>query len=338
MLMAGLLSASCSAIDEDLSDCGHDFEMNYELQLVTNMTTELQTQLSTLTEAGIADALHDHLKDIFSDHAHDVDLSFYDTQGEQTRLQHDQHIMGGNQHSYTLYLPMRKYQHLAVANVMNNSVVSLQNDDYCHTSQLGQTQQDTIDSHATGLFTARLPMTVLSNIDQTFNVRLYMANSAVALVVDPREQDISSIRVYSTGFASQFNINDSTYTFAQQPPIVRTVEVQDVTNSGRCFCSVNFPSREPFYNNSTRSIIETTEPFIAQPGEETLWQFKAYVTKSDGKTAETVLSMKKPLRAGQLIIVKGYVTDDGAVQTDDQTVGVSVTLDWNDGTNHEVPL
>ena len=174
-------------------------------------------------------------------------------------------------------------------------------------------------------------MNVLEGVDQQFKVNLYMVNCAAALVIDPRKQDVSNIRVYSTGFASQFNINDSTYIFAAQPPMVRTTELRDATGSRLCFCSVNFPSREPYYNGvGSRSVIETEDPFIAQPGQETLWQFEVYVWK-DGKITKTVLSINKPLRAGQLTIIKGWITGEGAVQTSDQTVGVSVTLDWNEG-------
>ena len=292
-----VLSASCSAIDEDLSNCDNDYQLDYEIRLVTNMSIELRTQLNTLEDAGIAQMLRDHLNN-------------------QPRLQHDQHIMDANQQSYTINLPKRQYKHLAVANVLNNSVVSLLQDDFCRTSQLGLTTRDTIDSHTTGLFTARLPMNVLEGVDQQFKVNLYMANCA---------------RVYSTGFASQFNINDSTYTFAAPSPIVRTAELLDVNSGMRCYCSVNFPSREPYYNGvGSRSVIETEDPFIAQPGQETLWQFEVYVWK-DGKITKTVLSINKPLRAGQLMIIKGWITGEGAVQTSDQTVGVSVTLDWNEG-------
>ena len=232
------LTAGCSAIDEDRSNCDNDYQVDYEIRLVTNMSIELRTQLNTLEDAGIAQVLRDHLKTIFTDHAHDVDLSFYDTQGNQPRLQHDQHIMDANQQSYTINLPKRQYKHLAVANVLNNSVVSLLQDDFCRTSQLGLTTRDTIDSHTTGLFTARLPMNVLEGVDQQFKVNLYMVNCAAALVIDPRKQDVSNIRVYSTGFASQFNINDSTYTFAAPSPIVRTAELLDVNSGMRCYCSV----------------------------------------------------------------------------------------------------
>ena len=218
-------------------------------------------------------------------------------------------------------------------------MVSLLQDDFCRTSQLGLTTRDTIDSHTTGLFTARLPMNVLEGVDQQFKVNLYMANCAAALVIDPRKQDVSNIRVYSTGFASQFNINDSTYTFAAPSPIVRTAELLDVNSGMRCYCSVNFPSREPYYNSvGSRSVIETEDPFIAQPGQETLWQLKAYVTRKDGKITETVLSINKPLRAGQLMIIKGWITDDGVVHTSDQTVGVSVTLDWQEGGTYQPNL
>ena len=91
--LIGVLSASCSVIDDDLSVCGNDYELDYELRLVTNMTTELKTQLTTETELNLAQALRTHLTDIFTDFAHDVDLSFYDTQGDSLRLQHDEHIM-----------------------------------------------------------------------------------------------------------------------------------------------------------------------------------------------------------------------------------------------------
>ena len=96
------LTAGCSAIDEDLSNCGNDYQLDYELKLVTNMSIEMETQLSIVTDAGIAEVLRNHLKNIFTDYAHDVDLSFYDTENNQPRLQHDQHIMDANQQSYRI--------------------------------------------------------------------------------------------------------------------------------------------------------------------------------------------------------------------------------------------
>ena len=64
LLSACWLMAGCSVIDDDLSDCYDDqqFQMGYQLKLVTNMTTELQTQLTTMTELSVANALETHLK------------------------------------------------------------------------------------------------------------------------------------------------------------------------------------------------------------------------------------------------------------------------------------
>ena len=294
LLSACWLMAGCSVIDDDLTDCNDDqqYQMEYQLKLVTNMTTELQTQLTTMTELSVANALETHLKDIFSDFAHDVDLSFYDTEGKMERLQHDQHIMNANQSSYTLTLPMRKYMHLAVANIADNAVVGLVNDKQGVTSMLQQTAppvngKGILPSHTTGLFTARQPMEVLEGVDQTFNVRLYMANSAATLVLNPKGQTFTDIKVYTTGFANDFLIKDSTYVY-----------------------------------ESTSTLIEA----------------EVYLTKADGKVTETVLDIQEPLKAGDLKVIKGELDDDGAVRPYDSTVGVSVTLDWNNGGTYNPEL
>ena len=356
MLLATIMvgASSCSYIDEDLSDCDtpaeKQAEVDYDLQLVTNMTTELQTELTTQTDLVLANTLRTYLSDIFTDFAHDVDLSFYDTQGDSARLHHDQHIMDANQASYTLNLPMRHYMHLAVANVVDNPIVGLANDEYCHPSMLQQTSRDTIDSHTTGLFTARLPMNVLEGVDQHFDVHLYMANCAACLVLDPREHDTEDIEVYSTGFATGFSICDSTFLYPKQSPIVRThpiVPKEDCPEIG--FCSISFPSREPIINTparkDTRTVIETEKPFIAQEGDETLWEMHVYVPQKETassrgkrKFTRSILRLRRPLRAGQLIIIRGWLAHDGSVETKDVSVGVSVTLDWMPGGTYNPEL
>ncbi|MBR1667396.1 MAG: hypothetical protein IJ693_03840 [Bacteroidaceae bacterium] len=333
------LITGCSSIDDDLSDCGNDYQLNYELQLVTNISTELQTELTTQTEVTIANALRTHLSGIFTDFAHDIDLSFYETEGDSLRLQHDEHIMNANQASYTLYLPMRQYMHLAVANVVNNPLVSLEKDEVCHTSQLYQKGQtlasstgiDTISSHTTGLFTARQPMEVVEGIDQKFNVRLYMANCAAALVLDPRGKNMDGMRVFSTGFATAFQVADSIFSYPKQSPIVRTQTITSEESNLTAFCSVTFPSREHAAHGNTRTIIETTDAFVAEADEETLWEFRTYVPCADGTITETRLGIKEPLRGGQLKIIKCWLDEKGVVKTDDQEVAASVKLNWKEG-------
>ena len=333
----GAVLAGCSMIDEDQSDCDYT-KIEYDLTLVTNITTEietqLETQLNTQLEMELGVLLKDFLSNIFTDFAHDVNLSFYDTHGDSLRLYHDEHIMDANQASYTLNLPMREYMHLAVANLVDNNLVDLVNDERCHHSVLFQDQPDTIPSHTTGLFTARQKMEVLEGIDQNFKVHLYMANCAVALVIDTQGHDISGMQVYTTGFATRFFICDSTYVFPRRSPIVRTTKIAKSEDSQAvAFCSVNFPSRAP---SKTRTVIETTEPFIAEPGDEVLWEFRVYVpspnsTRQKTTYTETRLLINEMLNPGQLKIVEARMGDNGTIETDAPEVGVSVTLDWQQG-------
>ena len=336
ILCCCLALGSCSVIDDDLSACDNSYELDYELRLVTNMTTELRTQLNTETELSLANALRTHLSDIFTDFAHDVDLSFYDTVGDSLRLQHDEHIMNANQASYALNLLKRQYMHLAVANILDNELVTLEDDEHCHPSHLQQLSRDTIESHTTGLFTARQPMEVLEGVNQNFNVHLYMANCAATLVIDTQGHDTEGLEVYTTGFATRFNICDSTYVFPEKSPIIRTNKVVDPDNANEVgYCSVSFPSMEPHF---TRTVIETEEPFIADIAEEALWEIRVYVPQKNGTKDEYVLGIKEPLRAGQFKIINVKMGENGEITTKDPTVGISVTLNWSDGYNHEVPL
>lgn len=339
-----MLLSSCSMIDDDLSNCVYQAKMDYELRLVTNINTELTTELKTKTDLKVAEELRDHLSDVFTDFAHDVDLSFYDTQGDSARLQHDEHFMDANQASYTLDLPMRQYMHLATANILDNPLVTLDNDDYCHPARLHQIERDTIDSHTTGIFTARQPMDVLEGVDQNFNVHLYMVNCAVTLVIDPRGHNTEGLQVYATGFATGFNICDSVFTFSEKSPIVRTTRLEPKDGSDEvAFCCVTFPSRDPRETSETRTIIETEEPFIAEEGEEALWEFRVYVPTTSPKREGTrgadtftqnIISVKEPQSSGQMNVLKVYMGEEGKIESDDPRLGISVTLDWQPGNTY----
>ena len=330
MLFMATWVSSCSSIDDDLSDCPPEetqFQLTYQLKLVTTMNTELQTQLTTMTEINVANALQTYLKNIFTDFAHDVDLSFYEVSGNYSRLNHDTHIMDANQKSYTLTLPMRRYRHLAVANIADNNMVSLSGDENSITSKLVQADgtkaipQDFIMSHTAGLFTARESMEVLEGIDQIFNVRLYMANCAASLVIDPKGNAYKKIQVYTSGFASSFFISDSTYVYSDKPPLVYADELQ-TGNSLLCFTTVNFPSRDA----------------DAAAQGSPLWRFEVYLTKTDDTITKTVINIDEPLKAGELKIIKGDIDSDGAIRPYNSRLGVSVTLDWASGGTYNPEL
>ncbi|MBP3203554.1 MAG: hypothetical protein J6M31_08135 [Bacteroidales bacterium] len=310
----------CGLVDEDLRDCETDYTIDYELRLVTNMTTELQTQLSLAADITVSNALKTYLEGIFTDFAHDVDLGFYDVVEDSTRLHHETHIMDANQSSYTLYIPVRKYMHLALANLSGNERVRLQDTQRCHTAGLVQEVADTLFPHRSGIFTARLPMDVKEGQDQQFDVRLYIANCATALVVDTLGSHLKDIKVFLSGFATGFDVCDSVYHFSYTP-VLRADELVLPASGTRCFASVNFPSREPSPSKAA---------------DHSLWQYKVYATLPDGKVTETILGLSKPLRAGELKVLKAKARENGQVYPGDPTVAVSVTLDWNPGL--EIPV
>lgn len=335
----------CALVDDDMSDCEAEHRIDYELRLVTNMTTELQTQLSTQVELkAVAAVLQDKLSTIFTDYAHDVNLSFYDVKEDSIRLHHENHIMDANQSSYTLYIPVREYMHIAVANLEPplgpdgkplEKQVFLLDDDKCHTSRVEQPVKDPkeniINSHNTGVFTARLPMDIKDGIDQEFDVKLYMANCASAVALDTLGSGIKDIRVFASGFANSFNLADSSYVFSFTPKVqADEVKVDD----GRfvCFYTVTFPSRDL----PTKTVIETDDPYVSEVSAEKLWDYTIYTTAADGSTTETVLSVKLPLRPGQFKLIRAKVQPDGSVTPREPYVGASVTLKWDDGPGWDI--
>ena len=225
-IFAIVLATGCGLVDEDRSGCPDKLVVDYEMHLITNIQMEIGTALKLDADIPVALALRNNLKNIFSDHAHDVDLSFYDVYDPMSVLGHFTDIIDANQATYTLNIPAREYMHLAIANIKENEQVDLVDDSYCHSSRLvqkkGSGDPEVVAPHTTGLFTARQHMDILGNLNESFNVNLYMANCATALVVDNAAEGtpiIKDFKAYTTGFATSFNIADSTFTFDSNPLI-----------------------------------------------------------------------------------------------------------------------
>lgn len=325
LLVPGLLGlAACSLVDEDLTACEAEYQLTYELQLVTNITTELETELSLDTEVAVATALKAYLNNIFTDRAHDVDLSFYDTEGDLPRLYHERHIMDANQTSYTLHIPVHRYLHLGLANLDGNEVLTLEDSDTGAGSHLQQHIADTLPTHKRGVFSARSHMDIKEGEDQQFQVNLYMANCAASLVLDTLGSNVKDIRVYAAGFATAFDVADSVYRFQHTPVIKADKMVVSEPGSEVCFATVNFPSRGPVTK--------------ADENEETYWEFRVYCTVPNGTITETKLSVRRPLLPSTLDILKAKVYGNGALEPEDQTVGVDVNIDWRPGMDHEIDM
>ena len=256
----------------------------------------------------VADALRDALtKDIFREYAADVNLSYYDSNNGQL-LKQEEEMMNSNQASYTIYLPVRDYTHLALANIANAKTVTMEGDESSSTSRLVQQKGDTIDSHATGLFTARQEMRVLENQDQSFLIPLYMANSAAAVVIDTTGYHVRDVRTYINKVGDGFNMQDSTYTYNSNT-LIRMNDVPLPASTHKvCRYGVCFPS-----------------------SDKGGWEVHCYVTLDDGTITENILTVNTPLQAGQLKIINVKLTGNGIFEVTTPETSVSVTLDWKEG-------
>lgn len=324
MLFAGvvLLSGCRYLVDEDLSDCGGEIELNYQLRLIANMQAELETVLNEEADKTTSEALNEYLKYIFSDMARDVDLSFYSPEGDMPRKVHIREVIDASQAHYVVYLPEQEYMHTCVANLEGNGPVTLKDTLLCLDANLSLEPGEIVPSQGTGLFTSRLPIKIREDGDQTFYSYLYMANSATALVLDTSKAgDIVKIETLTTGFADRFDIADSTYHF-NTDYYVQPEEVPLEESGRRCFVSVNLPSRD----------------FAPDSGSGYIWKWIIRVTLADGTVTESVLGVTEPLKAGELKIIKAKVFDNGVVSVEDPQIAVSVTLNWNSGNQHEVDL
>ena len=328
MLILAVATAGCHLIDDDLSVCGADYLINYRMNLVTEVQTTIDEKLSSDIEKPMADALKAWSEPYFEGHAHDLDMSFYSLDGTDELLEHKSDTINAKQKSYTLYIPRKDYRHLAVVNIAENNNVTLMGGQYVSSMRIAQREADTLPSHNTAVYTARLDMYMpQSDSNLTFNVHLYMASSAVAIVQTNRTATpLRMERVLLSGTASGFSINDSAYAFNHNS----LIEAEKVIDG--CYAMLSLPSRDAVSAPGGAKAY-------AKAADNALWQLRVYVPTADGKVTETVLSFPYPLRAGRMEIVKIEIQDDGSVVVGgNPEVAITVTLDWKEGDEHEIEL
>ena len=73
-------------------------------------------------------------------------------------------------------------------------------------------------------------------------------------------------------------------------------------------------------------------------GDAALWTVEIHARAADGDYTRSVLSIEEPLKAGELMVVKTRLQDDGSVVCDDPEVGVSVELDWKPGGDYDIEI
>ena len=328
LLFLTVVSAGCRLIDDDLSVCGEEYNLNYEMRLVTEIKLTIEEKLSAETDKPLAEALKKWCDPIFSGYANDLEMDFYSLDGRDELRHHFSEIVNGKQKTFTLTIPLEDYQHLAVVNVAGNNSMTLSGTQHAATMHLEEVESDTIESHATSVYSARLPL-MLQNIkqDTKFDVHLYMVSCAVALAVSDSSKNTHPVlsKMLVTGTATGFNVNDSTYSY-NRPRVVRAEKVID-----RCYAALLLPSRDSL------EIAAAPDRAESMKADDSLWQIKAYTQLPDGKVTETVLSIKHPLKASTLEIIKVSLKDDGSLVPEQESeVSVSVTLDWKEGNQFDI--
>ena len=333
-MLLGMSATLSSCIDEDMSDCGKDYQIKYNLKLNTQINTVIDADLNLSEEQAIASNLKQALDGIFTDHAKDNDLSFF---SDETLSHHEANPMDASSASYTIFLPRNNYENLSLANIGEANNVSITEPSILHSLALSQEKKDTIDSHNIGLFSSRL--TILEDdFDHDLQSTLYMANCASAVVIDKNNIQADDIFGFVKGMADEFLVKDSIYHYDTNT-IVRAQRVAD-TDRHAALYAVSFPSRDGYYiGNNAKSSQGNNRSMGTRADESTsgIWEFHVIV-KLNGKYTENILTFPTPLQAGNLKIVKVTLQPDGSFTSSTQNVGVSVKLDWKPGGSHDIEI
>ena len=334
IILLPLCFAACTLIDDDLSVCGEDMVINYQMQLRTELRTQLQTELAETGDSLVREALEEWLSPVFTDKAKDIDLHFFSAEQDVIRRR-IQDVINANQTSYTIKLPQENYMHLALANIADNHQISLSRKEHSTTMELGLPEKETLQSMNTGVFTARLPMKV-EDKSASFDVYLYMVNAAVALVIDTTACDaLESMSSTLNDGAYRFMVRDSLFDYSR----TCAFRMEEVT--------INKPSGAPqTKTNRVKSIADTpTMACLAAVGMPTRddqpWTVTHTATLTGNKHTTTTLTLEEPLKAGTLRVIKLWMDKDGELRPEadsEKEVGITVTLDWKDGGEHDIDL
>lgn len=325
LVVIAALSTGCRLIDDDLSVCGKDYDLHYEMKLVTEVEAVIEEKLSADVDATLAQELREWLDPIFSGFAHDLNMYFYEADSTE-ELRHTWHeIVDAKHASYTLYIPRQDYQHIAVVNIEDNPDITFSGDSYSSTMVIDQIHQDTLPTYRESIYTARMQMLMSDTTVSSFHVHLYTTTSAVALILDTVSSNIADLTVLLSGTASKFEVRDSIFSFTY-PSLIRAQRVNN-----RCYAVASMPSRD----------VAPTPPagMPAKTNTASIWQLKAYARLYNGTVTETILDISTPLKAGTLEIIRVKELADGSlIPVQESGVGASVTLDWSDGGSHEIEL
>lgn len=326
LLWAALPLWFTSCIDEDLSDCGVDFAVEYRMELSTSLRMSIDEQLTSPAEKELAAALKRNLADILTDKARLMDLSFFEA-GNGSVAKHLEMKPDANTLAMTIYLDRGDYDNIALAATGDPGKIRIVGGNNYKTLALQQDEADTIDAHSTALYRGYTRMAV-SNQSGRFYVPLYMQNAVPVLVVDPANSPAQVVGAYTRGMASGMRCADSVFVVSK-PAVIRTRR----TEAGGLIAlhSVCFPSAD-----QAEQQMRVNDGYDEEEGS--LWQMDLYTRLPDGKYVKNILYIKNSLLAGEVQIIKVKLTEGGEVTVENPEVGVSVELDWKPGHDFDVEM
>ena len=326
-IAAGLLTAfapeGCALIDERVKDCPEEITVTCYLNLSSNKDLEMDDKLGTEHDRPVRAALEDYLEHVFVSSVREVDMYFYD-QRRRGKMTHEQHeIMDAGEREFEIRLPASDYRVAGAANVSVLPDVALEGaEGNYEVLRLVQKDAELLPSQPSAVFTARQRMTVRDREDQHFDVRFQMANAAAALIINRDSCDVKGIRAEYSGLSDSFKILDSAYSF-NNTTLIGTDLIDivpftgsdvDISNEAEPWvydlfwtrwkkvplmvCGVGFPSP------NVSSEVVGTYPKI--------WTIYLYVTLQDNSVPRSEIYIGKPLQAGNLLIIKGWLTGEGA--------------------------
>ena len=133
--------------------------------------------------------------------------------------------------------------------------------------------------------------------------------------------------------ATSFTPNDSTWHWDHNS-LVRTDAIDVPGTDSVAYCGIAFPSRADSQvaakwgrGITAKNVGKGTE----SPSNDAVWRIIVLNDMPGGSVTRTVLYVRKPLRAGDVRVIRVHVNDDGGVDTRNSNVGASVTLDWKKG-------
>lgn len=326
-----VLFAACHLISDDLSVCGEDLVIDYQLQLHTELSLQLQTELMTEMEAPVRKALEKWLSPIFTDKAKDIDLRFFSADLDDIRHQIEE-VINDNRTSYTIKLPKENYMHLALANMEDNRQVRLSGGRHSQTMELLMPDKQEVEALNTGIFSARLPMEV-NDTSKHFDVHLYMVTAAVALVIDTTACDsLVSVSAKMDGSAYRFAVRDSAFDFAQtRTMLMEQVPIDTDENL--------IPQHRAAKADSTHTYAcLSTVGFATQ--DDMPWTITFTAKLTHNRRTTTTLTIEDALKAGTLRIIRATMNGKGELEPneDGREVGASVELDWKEGGEHDIEM